>query len=61
MVKSSSPSYLLLASLDSARAHAQLPDTFREPLEAAAAARKLLRQLPGSGLLDDHIQTGGPL
>ncbi|EIE20455.1 PLP-dependent transferase [Coccomyxa subellipsoidea C-169] len=57
-LQSSSPSYLLLASLDAARAHAQLPDTFQEPLDAAAAARQLLRELPGSGLLDDHIQTG---
>ncbi|CAL8465074.1 g4609 [Coccomyxa elongata] len=58
-LQSSSPSYLLLASLDAARAHAQLHDTFNEPLEAAAAARQLLRQLPtGSGLLDDHILTG---
>ncbi|BDA50669.1 Arginine decarboxylase [Coccomyxa sp. Obi] len=58
-LQSSSPSYLLLASLDAARAHAQLPDTFHEPLEAAAAARQLLRELPsGSALLDDHIVTG---
>lgn len=58
-IQSSSPSYLLLASLDAARAHAQLHDTFHEPLEAAAAARQLLRKLPsGSALLDDHIVTG---
>lgn len=57
-MQSSSPSFLLLASLDAARAHAQLPGTFQEPIQAAAAAKQLLSRLPGMALLDEHIHIG---
>ncbi|KAK9812987.1 hypothetical protein WJX72_006835 [[Myrmecia] bisecta] len=56
LLQSSSPSYLLLASLDAARAHAQVPASSCEPLQAAEAIRQSLDGLPGIGLLDErHI------
>ncbi len=60
-LQTSSPSYLLMTSLDAARAHAQLPGTFQEPMEAAALARQRLRQLPGISLLHDSLTPGTSL
>ncbi len=57
-MQSSSPSYLLLASLDAARAHAQLPGTFQEPVQAAELAKKLLSGLSGITLLGQHVRVG---
>jgi arginine/lysine/ornithine decarboxylase len=57
-LQTSSPSYLLLASLDAARAQAQDPDTFQEPLRAAELARERLRSLNGISLLEDHVKPG---
>ncbi|XP_078165292.1 uncharacterized protein LOC144560001 [Carex rostrata] len=53
LLQSSSPSYLLLASLDAARA--QLGDDmhiFDQTLDLASEARKLIREIPGITLLD---------
>jgi arginine/lysine/ornithine decarboxylase len=47
LLQSSSPSYLLLASLDAARAAAQAPGFLDEALAAAAACRAALGALPG--------------
>jgi arginine/lysine/ornithine decarboxylase len=51
VLQTSSPSYLLLASLDAARRHAQEPGVWAAPCAAAAAARAGLAQLPGLRLL----------
>jgi arginine/lysine/ornithine decarboxylase len=59
--QTSSPSYLLMSSLDAARAHAQLPGTFSEPLQAAALANARLRDLPGIALLHDRLTPGAHL
>lgn len=56
--QTSSPSYLLLASLDAARAAAQRPGAWDAPLEAARQARAGLRALPGLVLLDDCAAAG---
>ena len=56
--QTSSPSYLLMSSLDAARAHAQLPGTFSEPLQAAALANAQLRRLPGLAILHDRLTPG---
>ena len=53
--QSSSPSYLLLASLDAARAHAQDESMFSTPLAAAQAIRAELRLLEKVTLLDFHV------
>ena len=47
-----------MTSLDAARAHAQLPGTFEEPIQAAALARLHLRRLPGISLLHDRVSPG---
>ena len=44
--QTSSPSYLMMASLDAARAAAAVPGAFDEALAAAAAAREAAGQLP---------------
>lgn len=51
VLQTSSPSYILLASLDAARRHAAAPDTWATPLAVAAAARAGLTALPGLSLL----------
>ncbi|KAF8056842.1 speA [Scenedesmus sp. PABB004] len=51
VLQTSSPSYLLLASLDAARAHAARPGAWDAPLAVAAAARAGLARLPGLALL----------
>jgi arginine/lysine/ornithine decarboxylase len=51
VLQTSSPSYLLLASLDAARRHAAAPGTWDTPLAAAAAARARLQATPGLTLL----------
>ena len=58
LMQTSSPSYLLMSSLDAARAHAQLPATFLEPIQAAALANTQLRTLPGISLLHDRLTPG---
>lgn len=50
-VQSSSPSYLLMASLDGARAHAQQAGVWKQPLAASHAIREGLRCLPDLPLL----------
>lgn len=50
-VQSSSPSYLLMASLDAARAAAAAPGAFDEALAAAAAARDAAAQMSGLQVL----------
>lgn len=56
MLQTSSPSYLLMASLDAARAQASNPAAFEECLAAAALARRRLAQLPGVRLLSvEHV------
>jgi arginine decarboxylase len=57
--QTSSPSYLLLASLDAARAEAQRSVTFEEPLAAARAARAALVKMPGVSVLSpDNVSAG---
>ena len=51
VLQSSSPSYLLMASLDAARAQAADPGAHEESLAAAAHARQELARLPGLQLL----------
>jgi arginine/lysine/ornithine decarboxylase len=51
VLQTSSPSYLLLASLDAARRHAAAPGTWDTPLAAAAAARAGLCAIKGLTLL----------
>ncbi|GMY35156.1 arginine decarboxylase [Fagus crenata] len=53
-LQSTSPSYLLLASLDAARAHlSENPDTiFNKAMELAFEARYLIKQIPGISVLD---------
>ena len=46
-VQSSSPSYLLMASMDGARAHAQQEGVWKEPLRAGQAISAALQELPG--------------
>ena len=53
-LQSSSPSYLLLASLDAARLHAQDPAVWAEPLAAAAVARTGLGLVLGVYVLGEH-------
>lgn len=51
VLQSSSPSYLLMASLDAARAAAVAPGAFDEALAAAAAARGAAGQMAGLQVL----------
>ena len=60
-LQTSSPSYLLMASLDAARAAAQAPGAWDAPLEAARLARAGLRALPGLLLLEDCAPAGAGL
>lgn len=53
VLQTSSPSYILLASLDAARRHTFTPGVWRQPLAAADAARDQLAQLPRLSLLQD--------
>lgn len=57
-MQSSSPSYLLMASLDAARAAAVEPGAWDEPLAAAAAARHAAAELPPLRVL--HVDSNGP-
>ena len=57
MAQSSSPSYLLLASLDGARAAAAAPSAFDAPLAAADLARSAVRKLPRLQVLGDDVET----
>lgn len=55
-VQSSSPSYLLMASLDGARAHAQQEGVWEEPLRAGQAISVALQELPGLEVLSQkHV------
>lgn len=60
-LQTSSPSYLLMASLDAARAAAQAPGAWDAPLEAARLARAGLRALPGLLLLEECAPAGARL
>ncbi|KAK9833408.1 hypothetical protein WJX81_002549 [Elliptochloris bilobata] len=60
VLQTSSPSYLLMASLDAARAAAQQPGAWDAPLHAARLARAGLRALPGLTLLEDFAAAGSP-
>lgn len=51
VLQSSSPSYLLMSSLDAAREQASTPAAHEEALAAAAYARQQLERLPGVQLL----------
>jgi arginine/lysine/ornithine decarboxylase len=53
VLQTSSPSYILLSSLDAARRHAFTPGVWRTPAAAAAAARAQLADTPGLSLLQD--------
>lgn len=53
MLQTSSPSYILLSSLDGARRHAFTPGVWHTPAAAAAAAREQLAAVPGLTLLQD--------
>ncbi|KAL3155894.1 hypothetical protein ABBQ32_012894 [Trebouxia sp. C0010 RCD-2024] len=56
LLQSSSPSYLLMASLDGARAHAQQQGVWEEPLRAGRAISSALQELPGLEVLSqDHV------
>lgn len=57
-LQTSSPSYLLMASLDAARAAAQAPGAWDAPLEAARLTRAGLRALPRLLLLEDCTPAG---
>lgn len=62
-LQTSSPSYLLLASLDAATAHAQHPEAFDVPLATAWAARAGISHIQGLTLVDastceQHLYTG---
>ncbi|KAF6251248.1 pyridoxal phosphate-dependent transferase [Scenedesmus sp. NREL 46B-D3] len=59
VLQTSSPSYLLLASLDAARRHAAAPGAWRLPLAAAAAARAGLQAIPSLLLLQQGSCGGG--
>ena len=59
VLQSSSPSYLLMASLDAARAHAFAAGAWARPLAVADAARAGLRRVPGIALLGDDGGGGG--
>ena len=52
MLQTSSPSYLLMASLDAARHQAVHPTTWAEPLQAAQRIRDGLTTLHGISVLD---------
>lgn len=57
VLQSSSPSYLLMASLDAARQQAASPGVFSEPLAAAELARRSLQSIPGVRILSqEHLQ-----
>ena len=60
VLQSSSPSYILMASLDAARAQAQIPGSFQEALDAAARAREALSTMPGLQLLVCWDGSGWP-
>ncbi|XP_050220289.1 uncharacterized protein LOC126670572 isoform X2 [Mercurialis annua] len=62
MLQSTSPSYLLLASLDAARAQiAENPETvFEKAMELAIEAKILIKQVPGISLLE-HPSSMDPL
>ena len=53
VLQTSSPSYLLLASLDAARHQAFQPETWTGPVAAAAAARAGLTAMSGIMLLEE--------
>ena len=57
LVNSTSPSSLLLGSLDAARRHAvqQGPQLIEEAIAALAEARKAIRELPGLEVLDERM------
>lgn len=60
-LQSSSPSYLLMASLDGARAHAQQQGVWEEPLRAGRAISSALQELPGLDMLSqNHVGAGLP-
>ncbi|KAL3145890.1 hypothetical protein ABBQ38_015259 [Trebouxia sp. C0009 RCD-2024] len=54
LLQSSSPSYLLMASLDGARAHAQQQGVWEEPLRAGRAISSALQELPGLDMLSQN-------
>jgi len=53
VLQTSSPSYLLLSSLDAARRHAFSPGVWITPVAAAASAREQVAVLPGLLLMQD--------
>ena len=57
LVNSTSPSSLLLGSLDAARRHAVLqgPELIEEAISALADARQQIRRLPGLEVLDERL------
>ena len=54
-LQSSSPSYLLMASLDGARALAQQQGIWEEPLRAAQLIVAQLQELPGLQVMSESI------
>lgn len=57
VLQSSSPSYLFMASLDAARAHAQQEGIWEEPFRAGTAISAALQELPGLEVLS-HKHVG---
>jgi arginine decarboxylase len=57
LVNSTSPSSLLLGSLDAARRHAMVhgPDLIEDAIVALADTRKAIRELPGLEVLDERL------
>ncbi|BFM40815.1 aminotransferase class I/II-fold pyridoxal phosphate-dependent enzyme [Synechocystis sp. LKSZ1] len=59
LVQSTSPSALLLASLDAARQQVQEANFFQRPLDLAQQARQALADLPGLRLLTEESRQAG--
>ncbi len=57
LVNSTSPSSLLLASLDAARRHAMLngPETIEAAIASLAQTRRAIREMPGLEVLDERL------
>ncbi|XP_023739602.1 uncharacterized protein LOC111887661 isoform X1 [Lactuca sativa] len=58
-LQTTSPSYLLLASLDASRAQiSENPKIFDKAVEIAAEAKSLIKKIPGIGILDSGVNIG---
>ncbi|CAH1424522.1 unnamed protein product [Lactuca virosa] len=58
-LQTTSPSYLLLASLDASRAQiSENPKIFDKAVEIATEAKSLIKKIPGIGILDSGVNIG---